>query len=46
MAICTICGAVIHDEEMDVHLCNEQDIPQKGYVIRKGKLPSEREHIQ
>jgi hypothetical protein len=30
MAICTQCGRIIHDEDVDKHICNPSEIPTKG----------------
>jgi len=30
MALCTQCGAVFHDDEINDHVCDEADIPKKG----------------
>jgi hypothetical protein len=36
MAICMQCGAMMHDEDMEKHVCLEEDKPEKGTPIRKG----------
>ena len=32
MSICTKCGAVMHPEDAEKHICDPIDIPQKGII--------------
>jgi len=34
MAICTQCGTILHEEDMKIHVCLEEDKPQKGKPIK------------
>jgi hypothetical protein len=36
MAICTRCGAIIHEEDMVKHICKSENIPAKGQEIING----------
>jgi len=36
MAYCTKCGALLHDEDMFDHVCDPDDVPDKGKPIRIG----------
>lgn len=36
MALCTQCGAILHEEDMNKHKCLQANIPIKG----KEKLPN------
>lgn len=33
MAVCTKCGCVMHDDDVENHICNDADIPKKGKPI-------------
>ncbi len=37
MGICTQCGAVMNDEDLQLHKCLIEDLPDKGKPIRKGQ---------
>jgi len=41
MAICTLCGAILHADDTDKHICNPANIPQKG----KEKTPTTTEKV-
>jgi hypothetical protein len=41
MAICTKCGAIFSDEDEANHVCNPEDIPQKGETLRSVTTTSE-----
>ena len=30
MAFCTKCGVVMHKDDIEAHVCAEEDLPQKG----------------
>ena len=30
MALCTICGAIMHDDDAAKHICNPANVPTKG----------------
>ena len=34
MTICTSCGSIYHVDDMDLHVCDPDNIPQKGEEIR------------
>jgi hypothetical protein len=34
MAICTQCGLLLHDDDIDTHICQEEDKPKKGKPIK------------
>jgi hypothetical protein len=34
MAICTKCGAIMHDDDALKHNCNPIDLPEKGKIKR------------
>jgi hypothetical protein len=35
MALCTKCGAIMHDDDADKHICDITKVPEKG----KEKIP-------
>ena len=35
MAICTQCGAIMHDGDMGTHVCAPEDLPVKGMEIKR-----------
>jgi hypothetical protein len=30
MALCTKCGTLLHEDDVEAHVCAEEDLPQKG----------------
>lgn len=34
MALCTNCGAVMHPDDMERHVCDAADVPVKGKLKR------------
>ena len=45
MALCTQCGALLHDLDANSHVCDEADKPEKGKPIKKGKTKLEADII-
>ena len=38
MAICLQCGALMHDEDAINHVCNLDDVIQKGQLLRRSGI--------
>lgn len=36
MAVCTVCGAVMHKDDIENHKCEEANIPVKGSEMIAG----------
>jgi hypothetical protein len=37
MGYCTDCGMLFHNEDIDKHVCKEEDKPKKGKPLKSAK---------